>query len=84
MIHAGGNVADQGIALDTICDNYSTLLSNSTFTNRRVRLTQAYSHGFLLASGYIADSYFQLYKVHINPYGTRKLLQNLDIAQNVT
>lgn len=43
-----------------------------------------YYNGFLLASGDIADSYFQRDKVHLSPHGIRKLLQNLDTAKNVT
>lgn len=41
-------------------------------------------NGFLLASGDVADSYFQRDKVHLNSHGVRKLLQNLDTVQKVT
>ena len=51
--------------------------------NKNIEFVDHYN-GFLLASGDIADSYFQRDKVHLNPRGIRKLLQNLDTVIKVT
>ena len=41
-------------------------------------------NGFLLASGDMADSYFHKDKLHLNSFGTRKLLKNIDAMYKVT
>ena len=41
-------------------------------------------NGFLLASGDIADSYYHKDKLHLNSFGTQKLLRNLDAVHRVT
>ena len=38
---------------------------------------------FLLASGEIPESYYSSDKVHLNNYGTRKLLSNIDKVHRV-
>ena len=39
---------------------------------------------FLLASGELPDSYYQQDKLHLNKYGTKKLLSNIDNVHRVS
>ena len=41
-------------------------------------------NAFLLASGHMADSYYHKDKLHLNSFGTRKLLKNIDAMYKVT
>ena len=51
--------------------------------NRDIEFIDHYN-GFLLASGDMADSYFHKDKVHLNSFGKKKLLKNIDAVHQVT
>ena len=56
--------------LKTLCESYEIEYVDN-FTS------------FLLASGEIPDSYFQKDKVHLNNFGLRRLLSNIDSAHSI-
>ena len=47
-----------------------------------VEFIESYDN-FLLASGELPDSYYQQDKLHLNKYGTKKLLSNIDNVHRV-
>ena len=62
----------------------------SAYSNRLWQLCDACDmefvesyQNFLLASGEIPESYYSRDKVHLNNYGTRKLLSNIDKVHRV-
>ena len=57
--------------LQELCHTYAT------------EFVQNYEN-FLLASGELPESYFLRDKVHINNYGTKKLLKNIDKVHRIT
>ena len=51
--------------------------------NRDIEFIDHYN-GFLLASGDMADSYFYKDKIHLNSFGKKKLLKNIDVVHKIT